>query len=296
MLDNSGCVFATYKKVRSRKQKTMDVVAHNRIAWNKESAEGGRWCIPHSLETIEAARNGEWEIRLGPNKQVPKGWFGALKGRKVLCLASGGGQQAPLLAAAGASVTSFDNSDEQLAKDKLVADRDSLDLRIVQGDMADLSVFGDESFDLVFHSVSNLFVVDVEPVWCECFRVLRWNGRLLSGFMNPAFFLFNHANAERSGILQVEYSLPFSELTSLSDEERERVTADGEPFEFGHCLDDQIGGQLAAGFLISGFYEDSCHDESMLFNQYSPTYISTLAIKVRIEPDEGGNAERRSSS
>ena len=55
----------------------------------------------------------------------------------VLCLASAGGQQAPIFAAAGAMVTSFDNSPVQLAKDELVADRDGLDIHLVQGDMAD---------------------------------------------------------------------------------------------------------------------------------------------------------------
>lgn len=268
----------------------MDVVAQNRIAWNKESTEGNRWAIPHSPETIEAARKDEWEVGISANKSVPKTWFGELKGKKVLCLASGGGQQAPLLAAAGASVTSFDNSDEQLAKDKLVADRDSLDLRIVQGDMADLSIFDDESFDLVFHPVSNLFVPDVKPVWRECFRVLRWSGRLLSGFMNPAFFLFDHEEAERSGILQAKHPLPYSELESLSDEARKKLVQDGEAIEFGHSLDDQIGGQIAAGFIISGFYEDSCHDEC-IYDRFCPTYISTLARKLRIEQNKGGNSE-----
>jgi hypothetical protein len=38
-----------------------------------------------------------------------------------------------------------------------VAERDSLALHTVRGDMADLSAFQAESFDLVFHPVSNVF-------------------------------------------------------------------------------------------------------------------------------------------
>src|SRR5690606_7312110 len=114
----------------------------------------------------------------------PKQWFGTLKGKDVLCLASGGGQQVPILAAAGGRVTSFDNSEEQLSRDRAVAEREGLGVETVQGDMADLSVFPDASFDLVFHPASNLFIPDVNPVWRECFRVLRPGGRLLSGFLN----------------------------------------------------------------------------------------------------------------
>ncbi len=57
--------------------------------------------------------------------------------------------------------------------------------------MRDLSAFADESFDLVFHPVSNLFVPEVRPVWNEAFRVLRRGGSLLAGFLNPAVYIFD---------------------------------------------------------------------------------------------------------
>jgi SAM-dependent methyltransferase len=177
----------------------MDVPAHNRVAWNKESRSGSRWCQAVSVDEISAARQGDWSVILTPNKTVPPDWFGKIKGKKVLCLASGGGQQAPILAAAGADVTSFDNSEEQLAKDRFVAERDSLALGTVLGDMANLSAFNDESFDLVFHPVSNVYAENLKPVWTECFRLLKWSGSLLSGFFNPAFFLFDHEEAANTG-------------------------------------------------------------------------------------------------
>lgn len=262
----------------------MDIVAYNREAWNRQSRGGeSRWCIPVSSDEIKAARHGKWSVILTPNKPVPPEWFGDLTGKEVLCLASGGGQQAPLLAAAGAKVTSFDNSDEQLAKDKLVADRDSLDVKIVHGDMADLSTFADESFDLIFHPVSNVFAADVKPVWRECFRVLKWQGRLMAGFMNPWFFLFDHEEAEKSGALQVKYRLPFSDVGSLPAEKLAKIRQEGIAYEFGHSLQDQIGGQTAAGFLISDLYEDDWNDDASPLNRYCPMYIATLARKVGIE-------------
>lgn len=268
----------------------MNIVNYNRSAWNKQSKAGSRWCKPVDSEAIRMARQGEWNIFLTPNKTVPKRWFGDLTGKRVLCLASGGGQQAPILAAAGARVTSFDNSDEQLSKDRFVAERDALDLEVVQGDMADLSILKSESFDLIFHPVSNVFAEDIQPVWRECYRVLKHGGRLLSGFMNPMFFLFDHEEAESSGKLEVKYALPFSDIKSLPKEKLAKIHEDGVAYEFGHTLEDQIGGQIAAGFVISGFYEDDWDDEASPLNRFAPMYISTLAIRMGIEqPDSGPN-------
>ncbi|WOO43323.1 class I SAM-dependent methyltransferase [Rubellicoccus peritrichatus] len=261
----------------------MNTVSYNRDAWNKQSRSGSRWSQPVDSSVIASAKAGEWEVILTPNKSVPQGWFGNLSGKKVLCLASGGGQQAPILAAAGARVHSFDNSDEQLAKDLMVAERDQLDLKTCQGDMADLSAFADESFDLIFHPVSNVFSESIRPVWQECFRVLKRGGRLLSGFMNPMFFLFDHEEAEETGTLEVQYALPFSDLKSLPKEKLDRIIQEGLAFEFGHTLDDQIGGQIEAGFAICGFYEDDWDDQATPLNKFASAYIATLARKIEFE-------------
>jgi SAM-dependent methyltransferase len=270
----------------------MDVPAHNRAAWNRESKSGSRWCQAVSVDEISAARQGNWSVILTPNKRVPPEWFGKIKGKKVLCLASGGGQQAPILAAAGADVTSFDNSEEQLAKDRFVAERDSLALDTVLGDMANLSVFNDESFDLVFHPVSNVYAENLKPVWTECFRLLKWNGRLLSGFFNPAFFLFDHEEAANTGVLAVKYSLPYSDLESLPKEKSEKLGKEGMAYQFGHTLEHQIRGQLTAGFVICDLYEDDWDDKATPLNQFTSLYISTLAKKIHLEPD-GATGENR---
>lgn len=258
----------------------MSVVSYNRSAWNKQSREGSPWCIPVDPKTIASAREGNWSLILTPNKKVPRDWFGEIEGKRVLCLASGGGQQAPVLAAAGARITSFDNSDEQLVKDRLVADREGLELKTVQGDMADLSVFGDGCFDLIFHPVSNVFSEHIRPVWKECFRVLDTGGRLLSGFMNPLFFLFDHDEAEETGILHVKYPLPYSDLKSLPQEKLNKITQEELVYEFGHSLEDQIGGQIDAGFAICGLYEDNWDNRATPLNQFSPIYLATLGRKL----------------
>jgi SAM-dependent methyltransferase len=202
-----------------------------------------------------------------------------LRGKEVLCLASGGGQQAPILAATGANVVSFDLSEEQLDKDRRVAARERLALRCVQGEMADLAVLADEHFDLIFHPVSNVFAPEVTVVWRECFRVLRPGGALLAGFMNPAYFLFDHDEAERSGVLVARYPLPYGEPESLQGEARRRWEESGRAAEFSHSLESQIGGQLAAGFVITGFYEDRWSEEATPLSRFCPVAIATRAIR-----------------
>jgi SAM-dependent methyltransferase len=258
----------------------MNVQEYNSAAWDREVEKQIEWSVPVSSEIIDWARGGNWSVVLTPIKSVPREWFGDVRGRDVLCLASGGGQQAPILAAAGANVTSFDNSAKQLGQDKYVAERDNLEIRLEKGDAADLSRFPDESFDLIFHPVSNCFMPNLELVWREAFRVLRGGGAMLSGFHNSFFFVFDRIADEERGILQVKYALPYSDLESLSEEERSRYMDNREPLIFGHTLEQQIGGQIAAGFAISGFYEDYWSDEATALNKYAPTYIATKAVKL----------------
>ena len=258
----------------------MDVREYNRMAWDREVERRNRWTIPVSEAVIAAARQGQWEILLTPSQPVPRAWFPDLEGIDVLCLASGGGQQGPILAAAGAKVTVLDNSPRQLEGDRLVAERHALPLATVEGDMADLSVFSDQSFDLIVHPVSNVFVPDVRPVWAEAFRVLRREGALLAGFSNPAVYLFDYDLANCTGTLQVKYALPYSDITCLTEEEKRRCIKEGVPFEFSHTLEDQIGGQLDAGFFLTGFFEDGYgKEENDLLTNYMPTFIATRAIK-----------------
>jgi SAM-dependent methyltransferase len=257
-----------------------DVLQHNRHAWNEESRSGSsRWCEPVHESIIAGARDGQWALIPTPNATVPSTWYGGVRGKRVLCLASGGGQQAPVLAAAGAKVTSFDISEEQLAKDDLVAKRDGLEIELVQGDMADLSCFNDGRFDLIFHPVSNVFVTDVRAVWRECFRVLAAPGRLLSGFMNPDYFLFDHDALEAGEPPIVCHRLPFADVTDLPQDKLRNMIDRHEAFQFSHSLDEQIGGQIDAGFVLAGFYEDRWSDKATRLNAYMPTFIATLAIK-----------------
>lgn len=215
-------------------------------------------------------------IVLTPSKSVPRDWFpDDMEAKKVLCLASGGGQQGPVMAALGAQVTVFDNSLKQLEKDEFVAKRDGLNIKTVQGDMKDLSVFDDEYFDFIIHPWSNCYVDTVLPVWKECSRVLKKNGILIAGFGNPIEHIFDLGELEKGNFV-VKHKIPYSDLEHLDDEAVASICKE-DGYIFGHTLTDQIQGQIEAGFAIIGFYED-CGGTAL--DQFIYTSIATKAIKL----------------
>lgn len=252
-----------------------DVVAHNRIAWDREVENDNEWTRPVGPDVIARARAGDWSVVLVGHQSVPRNWFPAdLTGVRVLCLASAGGQQGPVLAAVGATVTVLDNSPRQLSRDREVAARDGLAIDTVLGDMRDLDALHDANFDMVFHPVSNVFCPDLAPVWRESFRVLRPGGILLVGFVNPDIFIFDAEALER-GEFVVRHPIPFSSL-DLPEAEGRQYHAEG-PVEFSHSLTEQIGGQLAAGFRLTHLVEAPHHANATAV--YMPGYFATRAVK-----------------
>ncbi len=250
----------------------MDIVNHNRSAWDGYVDKKDRWTIPVSGKDLENARSGNWNIVLTPTKPVPHNWFPEFNGLRILGLASGGGQQGPILAALGADVTIFDNSEKQLQQDKTVSDRFNLDIKTIQGDMKDLSVFANNSFDLIVNPCSVLFVESVLPVWKECFRVLKPGGILMTGLINPISFQLDEES------LKLIYRQPFSDLHSLPTEKLDELKKNNEALVFGHSLTDQISGQLEAGFGLTNMYEDNWGGESKM-DYFFPAFIATRAIK-----------------
>lgn len=267
----------------------MDMIQHNRAAWNRLSDGGILWGIPVDTETVSKAKAGIWQVQLAGQQPVPHAWFGTngvIEDRDILCLASGGGQQAPLLAAAGANVTSLELSDSMLAKDRILADEHNLNLRSEQGSMTDLSRFPDDSFDTVFLPVALSYVPDVHVVWRESARVLRVGGRLLAGMINPLVSLFEENEGEDSVGLQVINELPFAEIDALPTIERDAAMARGMVFVWSHTLADLIGGQLSAGFRLLEFTEARRSDpRAPSINRYTATYFMTAAeLKDRFTP------------
>lgn len=245
----------------------------NSKIWDRWVEGGIEWGIPISHETFESAKKGNWGVLLTPTKFVPHEWFLPFQGAKLLGLASGGGQQMPIFSALGAQCTVFDNSLAQLESERMVAEREGYEIEIVRGDMTKPLPFENDSFDMIFHPVSNCYIEEILPLWRECYRVLKPGGVLLAGFDNGLNYLIE--NDEEPLILT--YPLPFNPLKHPEQMEMLMRTDDG--VQFSHSLEEQLGGQLEAGLRLTHLYEDRCPEGEGALRNYVPQYMATCAVK-----------------
>ena len=211
--------------------------------------EGWEWGIPISHEEYLKAQEGRWNMLLTPTKFVPHSWFGELKGKKVLGLASGGGQQMPIFAALGAECTVLDYSEKQLESERMVAAREGYPIEIIRADMTKPLPFADETFDLIFHPVSNCYVENVKPIFKECARILKHGGVLLSGLDNGVNYLVDDDET------MIVNTMPFNPL--INEANRRQLEESDCGMQFSHTIEEQIGGQLEAGLILTHNYGDS---------------------------------------
>ena len=244
-----------------------DINAKTIDAWCESGWEWGQ-AISH--EEFNAARNGQWDVLLTPTKYVPHEWFGELKGKEVLGLASGGGQQIPIFSALGAKCTVLDYSGNQCESERMVAKREGYTVNVIQADMTKRLPFEDEAFDLIFHPVSNCYVEDVKPIFKECYRVLKKGGILLCGLNNGFAYIFDETETN------MKYRLPFNPLKDPVAYEDSIKNNWG--IAFSHTLEEQIGGQLEAGFTLTDLYEDTSK-YGVLHDYNVPTFLATRAVK-----------------
>jgi SAM-dependent methyltransferase len=254
------------------RERNMDShIEFNRRAWDAISTSAEGWFRPVSATEIEQARTGNWSIRVTAKRDVPRRWLEPITGRRVLCLGGGGGHQAPILAAAGAQVTVLDISDNQLAIDGELARQHALDLTTVRGDMRRVP-FADESFDLIVNPCAVNFSPEVQPVWGEAFRVLRAGGVLVAGFLQPLNYLFDPARLEK-GDFAIAPAWLSGDIKS-----RGFQVAPELPVEFAHSLEELVGGQIAAGFVIDGFLEDRWGGRDAM-SRHIGVFAATRAVK-----------------
>lgn len=208
------------------------------------------WSTCASPEELQKAREGQLTIKFF-DKEIPAEWLKDIKGKKVLCLAGAGGLQAPLLACAGAEVTVFDLSEKMLTKDRTIAETEHLNIRIEKGNMCDLSRFSDGSFDYIVNPSSLMYVPDVKPVFKECYRILKKGGAFIMMAPNPINYLCDFVNDENGGYYKAVNRMPYcsSDFDNMNDW-----------VEYGHTMEDYIGGQIECGFVINGYVECQMED------------------------------------
>ena len=233
--------------------------------------EGWEWGIPISHEDYEKALAGEWDMLLTPTKFVPHDWFGELKGKKVLGLASGGGQQMPIFAALGAECTVLDYSEKQLQSERVVSQREGYSIEIIRADMTKPLPFADETFDLFFHPVSNCYVKEVKPIFKECARILKHGGILLAGLDNGVNYLVDDDES------MIVNTMPFDPLQN--EAQRKQLEESDCGMQFSHTVEEQIGGQLEAGLILTHIYGDT-NGCGRLHEMNIECYYATRAVKL----------------
>ena len=229
------------KNIFDKVESNMDNLVDNSVWWSN--------CA--SAEQMADAKNGQLELTLGISKPVPKDWISDVYGKKILCLAGAGGLQAPLLANAGAKVTVIDISQKMLDKDIRMAEKYNLDIQIEHGNMTDLSRFENETFDYVINPASLFYVPSVHPVFKECYRVLKHSGSLILAAPSPIAYVCDFIDDENGGYYKAVNRMPYSSAEHPDQ---------GDWIEFGHTMADYIGGQIACGFVITGYVEDQQED------------------------------------
>ena len=237
-------------------------------SWIENDWEWGR---PINHEDFLRAKLGDWSVVLTPVKPVPKEWFCPFESAHILGLASGGGQQMPIFTALGARCTVLDYSEKQLESERLVAAREGYEITTVRADMTKPLPFDDASFDLIFHPVSNCYIEDVISVWQECWRVLKKDGILLAGFDNGIIYAFD--DDETAPVFKLPYN-PLKDPKLYEDSVKNNWG-----IQFSHTIEEQLGGQLRAGFILTDIFQDT-NSSGRLAEHNVPTFYATRAVKA----------------
>ncbi len=229
---------------------------HNQRMWDRLAFAG----IPYTRAEGKPPRDARGKRRFldgltyGRIKGIP------LDGKRVLSLAGGGGWDPILFAELGAETTLFDLSPRQLATVRTLARERGTKLRLVQGDMRDLSRFRDGEFDLVYHHHSLVFVPDAARVIREVARVLAPGGTYVFSTMHPVTLrMYETWTGTGWGFKQRYFDSGPVPAKSPTWEFGD-VKVDAPTLEYGHRFSDLVNACVRAKLVVDGLWEWSPGD------------------------------------
>ena len=263
----------------------MDYQTTNRKSWNRMADEGSLFA---KTATDEQCQN-PLQVLDG------RGWLPeSVEGLDVLCLASGGGWQSILYAAAGANVTVVDLSDSMLKLDRQEAERRGFAVRTIQTSMDDLRELDDETFDIVHQPVSTCYIPDLTPLYAEVARVLRDDGIYISQHKQPTSLQISHRNERHQFVIGVEYYHQGALPKQIDTAYREEGTT-----EYLHRFEDLIGGLCRSNMVLEDLREPLRANYSASVGHYGyrgrfvPPYVR---MKARRRPRSGEDRNVRSTT
>ncbi len=233
--------------------------------WDKDVEQGCGFTIPAlelTPELVAEFAAGRAEALPGIDDTMhPRPFLAGARGKDVLCLASGGGQQSAVFGLLGAHVTVLDLCEGQLRADRAAAEHYGHSVRTVKGDACDLSCLPDVSFDLVYQAPGMGWIPDVRAVYCGVHRVLRPGGLYRVALGNPAVHTVDFAGG-RAGWDGAGYRIAdrYQGGPVLRNAAGVENMEEGEPTgDHRHLFRDSVGGLIEAGFVLRYFAEDPCH-------------------------------------
>ena len=276
-----------------------NIIKKNQEHWENEVESGKHYTIPDlnlNTDLLNKFANGEllfWSDPCAVNnnpmlKKIRQYEYADIKGKKVLCLASGGGQQSAMFSLLGADVTVVDISQGQLNGDVQAANHYGYTIKTVLGSMTDLSVFADESFHIVHQPISICFVPDVAIVYREVFRVLKKGGMYHVDHINPSTHPTSYEN-DIDGWDGVGYRIgsPYMggplKIDEKGNENMLRGETDG---EHRHLFIDMFCNLTEVGFQIKYIWEDERNLRNDIIelykcNQTEESYDSSFSVVQR---------------
>jgi SAM-dependent methyltransferase len=211
--------------------------------------------------------------------------LGDVRGKKVLCLASGGGQQSVAFALLEADVTVLDFCETQLSRDRQAADAYGVSVKTIQGDMRDLSVFNQSEFDIVWQPPSINNVAEAGKVITEVARVTKPNGFYFLEFGNPFIKGMDERSFDGRGYPLTRFYIDGEQVEDdyaeweIWDEEGKIKLVEG-PKQFRHTFSTIINSLADGGFIIRRFWEHvgSTDAEPGTWSHYTAVVPSTLGV------------------
>ena len=253
---------------------TDPISEHNRSAWDARVRQGKAFTKP--------AEDADFRDPLA-TVDAP-GWLsGNIRDQELLCLAAGGGRQAPLYAAAGARVTVVDISPAMLELDRQVAARRGLQIETVEASMDHLMMFNSARFDIVIHPVSSCYVSDIVAVYRQIARIMRPEGLYISQHKQPVSLQASvKPTADGYCIVEPYYrSSPLPQV--VGSPHREYGT-----LEFLHRWEQLLGGMCCSGFVIEDLLEPRHTKPNAVHGSFADR-CRTIAPYVRIKARRTGS-------
>ncbi len=222
-----------------------EVYKKNKIFWEQQVAEKCGFTRPWlDIDPGEAKKYAAGKVHVSPDNPLadmyPCEVLADVKGKNVLCLAAGGGQQSAVFGLLGALVTVVDISERQLMGDKKAAEHYGYTVVTIQSDLSDLSFLEGGSFDIVYQAPSIGYIPDILSLYGEVARITKSGGIFRADAYNPIGQFVDDHSWDGNGY---RISIPYA----VKEKQRSK---DEEVIEFRHYLDETFNGLINSSFVV----------------------------------------------